>query len=176
MNQATIVIRHFGHLFLFRRKPQDLPYSTKILTWLVLGSFAAVWLNQNLPNINNLKLIVFGLQDILFLASLYVFLMLFKLPNRFIQTACNFTGLSIVHQLINTVVTLETPFLYLPIVAWILVLKIYITQHAFNSNRIKAFLILLGMEILSISFLILLMNMLYPDGALPTAFSQGAST
>lgn len=141
---SIVTINHFFKLFLLKNKPEQLPYS-KITWWLLFTAANSLFFffNGTLPHANILFL-VFLLQNITFLATVYYFLKRYNIANRFVQTSANFLGLSIVNNILLKVLLTYTKsnLLICMFFSWVIMLKIYIIQHSFEIPRARAFLLL----------------------------------
>lgn len=141
----TTSLFHFYRLITLKNKPQDLPYS--ISNWgilLILSTLAFFWINKDSESISGL-LLIFNIQNIAFLMTLYYSLKFFGKANRFIQTSSNFFGITIINCLalkFLTFLTLNKIILCL-FFGWLIMLKLHIIEHTFDISKNKALLFLL---------------------------------
>lgn len=150
MNQASTIMNHFGSLILLKRRPQDIPYSTGLL--VTLFAFYCFLVSVKPYQVENIELVIAWaiLLQSLFLGVLYGFLKYLMYTNRFVQTASNYLGISIVHLLVSSLFTIQQPFIYVMVIAWLLTMYIHITQHAFSTRKINAFFIFMGMHVIKL--------------------------
>ena len=163
MNQTLYLFHHFAKLLTLKNKPQDLNYSVLIFIFL-LGILIVLTSNifnlhylpseiMDSPNINNVNsLVVWGVivHEAVFLTILSFLLKKANKSNRFIQVASNFLGIDLIECLVALILSkIAIPVYMLCVIkAWFLVIKFYITKHAFNISQFRAawFFILISLS------------------------------
>lgn len=167
-------LSHFSKLIFFKNKPEDLPYS--IVTWVALLIIpVAVLFIFNQPETRKFLLSAYCVQTSAFLLTLYFILKIQNKANRFIQTSCNFLGISLFNILILKFIVLfsKSNFLVCLFFSWIILLKIYVIEHAFNVSKLKAILYLMIFVIIP-SMAVISVMPLFAD-YLPTNISSGGT-
>lgn len=158
------VLNHFSKLVLFRNRPQDLPYSVGLFGSLFVLSLLTFYL---LSQDNPYQAFAFSLVTLdktLFLLVLYFALKTYGLVKRFTQTATNLVGVGFISMLIlyPFAQTVKSPLLLCLILAWFIMLKVHILQHAFNTTRLRAVLIFLSISLISFLTLLVVMQLASP--------------
>lgn len=156
------VITHFIRLLTLKNKPQNLQYSANTFALLFITLIIAIKLTvQNiapqLKAINSIiPFMIIGYEG-LFLTILYVLLTKSGKGNRFIQSACNFLGVSVISCIASSLIgLLPMPLLFLCLLkSWFLIINFHITKHAFNVTQLQAVWIYFFINMVAVSIIAL---------------------
>ncbi len=132
------IFDHFSRLLVLKNKPQDLFYSIHVfyalalLLILLTSLLIRYTFPQKIPPsavVNTLILF----KEVFFHIILFLFLKYIKKSNRFIQASCNFMGLTLIECFLSLILVLFSfSILFIcPFLAWLLIVKFYITRFLF---------------------------------------------
>ena len=169
MNRSASIINHFVYLLTLKNKPQDLRYSFNIFIFLLILLIALV-------KVSAADSIIYGqnfsaytfifarlVYESVFLLVLYFTLVWHGIANRFIQAACNFLGVNIVDCIAMALISsspLHMIFLS-GIKAWLLIIKFYITKHAFDVDQRRAIMLYILMSVIAFAIILWPLSMLF---------------
>lgn len=95
-----VLIRLFGDICRFKKGPENVPPSTSLLILLLISNVTIEsFLGLTVYSIGQ-SLLLASLSIISLLAYIWFWLMMFKMSNRFLQTAIAFTGVSLFTNII----------------------------------------------------------------------------
>lgn len=137
------LIRLFGNICLFKKGPQDIPFSTSLFAVLFVGNvIVEVFLGLNLYSLGMSLLLSLTSIISLFLFT-WLWLALFQFSQRFLQTVTAFVGISLFTNVLcfipatflwqmGIIVDNSFAMLNLFLLAWILSIYAHIFKHALN--------------------------------------------
>lgn len=162
MNNTINTINHFIKLLTLKSRPQNLHYS--ILNFsILLGAFFILIsyvtsqmdtadLPAQMQKIGSV--ITFGviLHEAVFLTILYFLLKRDDKTNRFIQVATNFVGIDLAECLLSLFIGKIALGFYVlcALKAWLLVIKLHVTRHAFDVSIARAAWLFITVSISSV--------------------------